>query len=334
MRLRPFVEEVEEEIVREVRKDAGNARRTSHAGILSVTLRTVAEAFTLLRRDLVAAGLLDRAYGYYAWRTLLSFAILGGGLVLAFLAPVVAPVVIAFGTVQVALIGHDAGHLAIFKGARANVWLGTICWTLSLGVSFAYWTARHNNHHANPNHTERDPDVQWAFGPMLTPFLAFTFRVEGWRFAVVNRNLSELACLAVNTVVWLLPSTFIGPAWLTTFLVSQTLASLYLAAVVAPNHIGMPIWAAGVELQFLERQLLSSRNVSPGRLTDFVFGGLNYQVEHHLFPSMPRSHFSAARVLVKAFCTGNGLPYAESKLISVYRMVLSELPRVGRAEPA
>jgi fatty acid desaturase len=94
----------------------------------------------------------------------------------------------------------------------------------------------------------------------------------------------------------------------------------------------MPVWPANVDVQFPDAQLLSTRNVSPGRVTDFVFGGLNYQVEHHLFPSMPRSHFAAARMLVKAFCADNDLPYAECGARSVYRIVLAELPRIRRAE--
>ena len=54
-------------------------------------------------------------------------------------------------------------------------------------------------------------------------------------------------------------------------------------------------------MSFLERQVLSSRNVLPHPVTDFVFGGLNYQIEHHLFPTMPRVHFRRARTIVKRF---------------------------------
>jgi fatty acid desaturase len=119
--------------------------------------------------------------------------------------------------------------------------------------------------------------------------------------------------------------------WLAVFALSQALAGLYLALAIAPNHVGMPIWPVGTPLPFLERQLLSSRNVAPSPVWDFVFGGLNYQIEHHLFPSMPRSNFGRARALVKPFCAARRLPYTETGALSAYRLVLLELRRVGRS---
>src|SRR4029077_20586599 len=83
------------------------------------------------------------------------------------------------------------------------------------------------------------------------------------------------------------------------FLLSQVLASLYLAAIIAPNHKGMPVWAHGARLSFLERQVLSSRNITSHPVWDFLFGGLNYQIEHHLFPTMPRVNFRRARAIVR-----------------------------------
>jgi fatty acid desaturase len=64
-------------------------------------------------------------------------------------------------------------------------------------------------------------------------------------------------------------------------------------------------------------------------LTDFVFGGLNYQIEHHLFPTMPRVHFGRARAIVKPFCEQNGLAYCEMGAFASYRLVVSELRRVS-----
>ena len=82
----------------------------------------------------------------------------------------------------------------------------------------------------------------------------------------------------------------------------QVLAGLYLALAIAPNHKGMPTWTAGQPATFLERQVLSSRNIVPHPVTDFVFGGLNYQIEHHLFPTMPRVHLRRARAIVEPYC--------------------------------
>jgi fatty acid desaturase len=294
------------------------------------------EAYVALRTSVVAAGLLERAREYYLWRTTLSFTILLAGFALARILPLAAVVLIAFGSVQVALIGHDAGHLAVFASRRANYFLGSVCWTLAAGVSFAYWMRRHNRHHASTNDVVRDPDLQWDTPPALTPFLAFIFRAEGWRFALHElsgaERVAELVLLTLSAAVWLAPSAVLGPLWPIVVGVSQVLASVYLASVVAPNHIGMPMWQAGSRPDFMERQIRSSRNVRPSPCVDFIFGGLNYQIEHHLFPGMPRAHLSKARVLVKRFCAEHRIPYAESELIAIYRAILTELPHIKPAE--
>jgi fatty acid desaturase len=287
----------------------------------------VADAYASLRRSVAQEGLLRPAPAYYVWRTAVSFLVLGVGVALS--SSPLAAAFMAFGVVQVALIGHDAGHLAVFTTRRANHALGTVCWTLVAGVSFAYWLDRHNRHHASTNQTRRDPDQQWRFGPALTPFLAFVFRLEGWAYVLRRRHAAEVTLLSLSLLAWLWPVTLLGPRWLLTYVASQVLAGLYLAAVTAPNHIGMPTWQSDARGNFAERQLRSSRNVTPGRLTDFVFGGLNYQIEHHLFPSMPRPHLRRARSLVRGFCADRGLPYTESNLLAVYRAVVEELPHLS-----
>jgi fatty acid desaturase len=322
-----------------------------------------------LRAAVVGKGLLERDRVYYAWRSAVSFAVLAGGLILGVAQPghpplsgVLASLVIAFGSVQVALIGHDAGHLAIFKTARANLAAGWVCWSLVLGIGFPYWSDRHTRHHTSTNDLSLDPDLQWAglvaysddalhgrpragwmthlmryqalLGPLYTLGLAFAFRAEGWAYALRRlhgwRRAGELSTLAASAGVWLLPAVFIGWTWLLTFCLAQILAGLYLALAIAPNHKGMPTWPSGTTVSFLERQVLSSRNTPPHPISDFVFGGLNHQIEHHLFPTMPRSHFGRARSVVRPFCHAQGIAYQEMGVWQSYGLVLSELRRVGR----
>ena len=75
--------------------------------------------------------------------------------------------------------------------------------------------------------------------------------------------------MVLSTLAWLLPVAAMSWWWLAVFQLSQSLAGLYLALAIAPNHKGMPTWAPGMALSFLERQVLSSRNVAPNRLWDF-----------------------------------------------------------------
>ena len=112
--------------------------------------------------------------------------------------------------------------------------------------------------------------------------------------------------------------------------VQQALFGLYLGCSFAPNHKGMAILAADDHSDFLRRQVLTSRNVRGGWLVDYALGGLNYQIEHHLFPSMPRPNLRRAQPLVREFCGQHGLTYCETGLIDSYAQALRHLHAVGR----
>lgn len=325
--------------------------------------------FARLRQTISGAGLLDRAYSYYAARILLTYAMFGFALGLPFLTPptfgwgLTAAVFIGLASVQVSMVGHDAGHLAVFKSARANFVLGLFAMSLSLGVGFWYWCDRHNRHHANTNDVEEDPDLAGsgliAFSEeeaaarrgwrrsiakhqanlsilflLFQLILVYAFRIESWLFTLRRlrgaRRLMELALLASNLMWSLAPVAVLGWRWLWIFAGSQMIAGIYLGLIVATNHKGMPVWAKGAPLTYVERQVLSSRNVTSNALWDFVFGGLNYQIEHHLFPTMPRVNLRQARAHVKPFCLAHGLGYEEVDPLTSYRRAYLELRRIGR----
>jgi len=324
--------------------------------------------YAALRRAVVAAGLLERTYGYYLLRGGTAFGLLGVAASLSVLLPaspgwllLCAPL-LAFSVVQVALIGHDAGHLEVFRSTPWNWALGSLCWSLVAGIGFRYWNDRHNRHHGHTNDAEDDPDLRgegllavaytardgasrtgWRRAavryqslliPVVVALFAFAFRLEGAVFAWARlagaRRGAELALLGANSVIWLAGFAVFGWRCFALFMCSQVLASLYLSAIIAPNHKGMPVWARGARLTFLERQVLGSRNITPHPFWDFLFGGLNYQIEHHLFPTMPRVNFSRPRAIVMPYCAAHALEYTEVDPLTSYRMVLAALKGLER----
>ena len=104
---------------------------------------------------------------------------------------------------------------------------------------------------------------------------------------------------------------------------------LYMGSSFAPNHIGMPLVSPKLKLDFLRRQVLMSRNISGGALISVFMGGLNYQIEHHLFPSMARPYLRKAQPLVAAYCAAQGVPYTRTTLWQSYRIVIGYLNTVG-----
>ena len=99
----------------------------------------------------------------------------------------------------------------------------------------------------------------------------------------------------------------------------QAVFSLYIGCSFAPNHKGMPLIDRDSEMGFARRQVITARNLSGGWFTEFVFGGLNYQIEHHLFPTMPRPNLARAQSIVRAFCADNHLRYCEARPMASYR---------------
>ena len=106
---------------------------------------------------------------------------------------------------------------------------------------------------------------------------------------------------------------------------------VYMGASFAPNHKGMPVIAESARLDFFSKQVRTSRNIRGGWWATWLMGGLNYQVEHHLFPSMARPHLAKARLVVRDYCESLGVPYTETSLWRSYAIVIDYLNRVGLA---
>jgi fatty acid desaturase len=111
--------------------------------------------------------------------------------------------------------------------------------------------------------------------------------------------------------------------------VHQGLRGLYLGLAFAPNHKGMPVLTKAEGADPFLRQVLTSRNIRGGPATDWVLGGLNYQIEHHLFPSMPRANLPHAQHIVRTYCAAHGVRYLEVSGVASYAEVFRHLHAVG-----
>jgi fatty acid desaturase len=93
----------------------------------------------------------------------------------------------------------------------------------------------------------------------------------------------------------------------------------------------MPIIESASEVGFARRQVITARNISGGRLTTFMLGGLNYQIEHHLFPSMPRPNLRLVQGVVRDFCAATDLGYSEESFVESFRQITQHLSEAGAA---
>ncbi|MDX6417156.1 MAG: hypothetical protein QOG28_1776 [Trebonia sp.] len=321
--------------------------------------------YAALSKQVRQAGLLDRRTRYYAWKIALTAAALVLGWA-AFAAignswwQMGDAVFLAVAFAQLGFLGHDAGHSQVFRSRRANTVLGIACGNLGTGVSYDWWAGKHNRHHAHPNTEGADPDIKIAVlafsadraragrgiqrlifryqAYLLVPMLfleALGLHASSIRTVTgpgCRNRAWEATLLAAHFAAYLGAVFFVLPPVkaVVFILVQQGLLGFYLGCSFAPNHKGMPILPASDKTDFLRRQVLTSRNVRGGWLTDFALGGLNYQIEHHLFPSMPRPNLRRAQALVAAFCADRGVPYAETSLLGSYAQALGYLAAVGR----
>jgi fatty acid desaturase len=320
--------------------------------------------YTRLSRQIKQAGLLDRRRGWYAAEIGLNLGLLAaGGVAFVLLGDswwqLLTAAYLAVVATQITFVGHDAGHRQIFRSRRANDLVGLVHGNLLVGISFGWWVPKHNAHHSNPNHEDLDPDIGIAalaftaaqargkrgLARMIARSQAFLFfplllleaghlHVASLKSVVRGRgraNAVEAVLLLVHVAAYVTALLLVlSPVQAVAFaVVQQGLFGLYLGCAFAPNHKGMPTLTEADQLDFLRRQVLTSRNVTGSRPVDFLLGGLNYQIEHHLFPNMPRPNLRHAQPLVRAFCRQHDLPYTESTLFGSYTEALRHLHAVG-----
>ena len=319
--------------------------------------------FAELSRRVKDAGLLARRPGYYAAKIGLTAALLAAGWA-AFVMlgeswwQLATAVVLGIAFTQIAFLGHDAGHKQIFRTRRGSYILGLLHGNLAVGLSYGWWMDKHNRHHAHPNEIGSDPDIGTGallFIPgetrrhrltrVLTRAQAYLFfpllLLEGLNLHIAGllalrerpvkaRWLEGTLLLAHLTGYAAIVLTVLDPLQALAFVaVQQGVFGFYMGCSFAPNHKGMPILNPTDELDYLRRQVLTSRNIRGGRLVDFVFGGLNYQIEHHLFPNMPRPNLRRAQALVRQYCRERQIPYTQTSLLHSYRLALRHLHTVG-----
>jgi fatty acid desaturase len=325
------------------------------------------DPFPELQRRMKAAGLLDPQPGYYVAKIAFNLVMLAAGWAALALVgnswwAIAVGVYLAFAYTQTGFIGHDIGHRQVTRSRRGQDLLGLLHGNLLMGFSYGWWVGHHNRHHSNPNHLEKDSDItrrRVIFIPEQGP----TRRGRAKQFIVRHQHVLFYPLLvtegiglrteSVKALVRKLPrltrieATLIGVHLAAYFgvvfyllpvgkgiafiLTMNLLFGLYIGSVFAPNHKGMPIQMPEEDWDWMTRQVVTSRNIRSSYLTDFIYGGLNYQIEHHLFPAMPRKSLRRARPMTIEYCREIGMPYYEVGVFRSYAEVVIHLYRTTKA---
>lgn len=288
-----------------------------------MTGKEYVEEYQKLTQAANDAGLMDRCLGFY-W-TMMAVMVSATVLIVAGMSllgdswfQLAFAVLLGLVMAQIGFLGHEAAHQQIFSSTRWNQWAARILAGLFAGLSYQWWMNKHNSHHANPNKEGDDPDIHsrvlalspeaadartglgarlaarqgYYFLPLLF-FEGFQLHIASVRTLIARRGLqhrwTEIIFVGVRLIAYLVFVFWImSPGLAIAFVLIQVgVFGFLLGGAFAPNHIGMPTVPRGVEIDFLRRQVLMSRNVRGGWWVHFFLGGLEYQVEHHVFPMAP-----------------------------------------------
>jgi len=324
-----------------------------------------ASSYTALAREIKAQRLLERRPGSYIVRSSVLVVLFAVAVTLLItLGHTWWQLLVAVGFAalftQAAFLAHDSAHKQIFTSGPRGETVSRVLANLVVGLSYGWWMNKHSRHHANPNTLGRDNDIvagavvfvpedaaartgftRWLTarqGYYFIPILLFAgldLHVSAIKAVAgtepVPHRLQEGVLIAVRLIGFAaLVVLLLGPGLGSAFMAVQIGAfGLYMGGTFALNHTGMPLIGHDQKVDYLRRQVLTSRNIAGGWPMEKLMGGLNYQIEHHLFPNMPSANLHRARRIVRPYCEELGVAYAEHTFPQAWRGVLCYLHRVG-----
>jgi fatty acid desaturase len=328
-------------------------------------IRSDALEYAELRRLVRQQGLLDRQLRYYLAKIPFTLGLLAASITVVVVVDslwlqLLNAVFLGFVFAQLGLIGHDAGHQQICSSKRGNHLISLMIGFL-MALIPSWWNDKHNmRHHRSPNKVGEDADIDVSilafterdivnkrgFHRLMVKYQAFmffpvlllaslSFLFAGIHYVATGGKLryplvEPLLVVAHLAAYFGLLFTMLGPVYAVLFIiVHKSVEGVYMGSVFAPNHKAMPVLEKDTQMGFMRQQIITSRNVKAHPITDFIYGGLNCQIEHHLFPNMPRNNLKKAQTIVKEFCRNHSLPYHETSILGSQKEIVGHLHRLS-----
>jgi fatty acid desaturase len=276
--------------------------------------------------------------------------------------------VVGLGLGQGGFVQHDLGHNSGFKHAsKYNYPWQIVAFNIMIGASAGWWRGRHNRHHAFPNHEDVDLDMRtlplfawdddqlcrayqkglknvkyqhWYFTFFGPPLVFILYRVLLTQWLIRTRSWAEIGAV---TFYWIWSAAVLLPKMeyqILPFVIWQLIKLLvsgtYLGWVFALNHTPFPV-VKGKKMNWVEQTCATTQNIVPASENspwtqlwlDWFSGHLNYQVEHHLFPGMPRCNYSKLKPLLQPLLKKHDVPYHEANFFQAVGQVFEALRKTA-----
>lgn len=320
------------------------------------------DVFISFKNKLEHQGYFERNYLYYISLSSVLVAALGLSVYLLIVSDSIIvqlfnAVLLGVVMVQIGMLGHDLSHNQVFNSRPLNNIFATLLWGVGVGLSESKWYVNHNQHHKEVNHSEHDPDLEIPFIfqdeqvafkqqhyvslrkyqhilffivlPVVYPIYILRSVVHNLQTLDTNAYFELLLMLLHYVLFFGLVFKYL-PLYsgLMFVFVLSIVCGYYMAFVFAPNHKGMEMVAEGETVKWWH-QVVCTRNLYPHWFVFHISGGLNFQIEHHLFPNMPRGNYPRVAPLVEEFCKQHQLPYYQTSWFESVAEIYRSLKVMG-----
>uniref|UniRef100_A0A8C2AW90 Fatty acid desaturase 2 n=1 Tax=Cyprinus carpio TaxID=7962 RepID=A0A8C2AW90_CYPCA len=258
-------------------------------------------------------------------------------------------VILATAQSQAGWLQHDFGHLSVFKNSRWDHLLHKFVIGHLKGASAGWWNHRHFQHHAKPNIFKKDPDVNMLnafvvgnvqpveYGIKKIKTLPYNHQHKYFffigppllipvyfQFQIIQNMITHglwvdlMWCISYYVRYFLCYTQFYSVLWaVLLFNIVRFMESHWFVWVTQMSHIPMDIDYEKHQ-DWLNMQLDATCNIEQSFFNDWFSGHLNFQIEHHLFPTMPRHNYWRAAPRVRALCDKYGVKYQEKGLYEAF----------------
>nr|AYG96558.1 fatty acid desaturase 2A [Pantodon buchholzi] len=273
---------------------------------------------------------------------------------------VLCAVILATSQVQAGWLQHDFGHLSVFKKSYWDHLAHKFVIGHLKGASAIWWNHRHFQHHAKPNIFNKDPDVNMLHTLVLGKTQPVEYGIKKLKYLPYNRQhryfffigppllipvyfTGQIIYTMVSRKHWVDLTWSIsyylrffccfGPYYgvlgslaFLTFI--RFMESHWFVWVTQMNHIPMEIDHDNYH-DWFTMQMKATCNIEQSFFNDWFSGHLNFQIEHHLFPTMPRHNYWRAAPMVRAMCEKHGVPYQVKSLWRGFTDIVASLRESG-----
>merc|ERR1719498_783548 len=273
----------------------------------------------------------------------------------------------AFGLVILGIVSgrcgwlmHEGGHYSLTGNIQKDRFLQIVIYGVGCGMSAAWWRNQHNKHHATPQKLKHDVDLDTlplvafhakvaakARGAFMRTWLQFQgilfipvsclLVATGWqlylhpRHALRAKKYGELAAMAfrLTMIFGVITRGYSWAGALATYNMYNWIAASYIFTNFSLSHTHLPVTESDDYIHWVEYAIHHTTNLNPNPLTNWWMAYLNFQIEHHLFPSMPQFRHPKVSPRVRALCAKHGMHYDSRPYFSCLWQTLNNLHTVG-----